>query len=141
MDYHATLMDGWCALECLRLISCYEDFGDYPPSSFDIEDSREKLLAFIAISLAQCNIYLTEHAYFPSNDLASMVNLTVKLNALYTAMRPESHQALDSIDYMEVEQFNCLAQLLQGSCDLWVQGHHEVLREGWLSPSQHIVRE
>jgi hypothetical protein len=41
---------------------------------------------------------------------------------------------------MEVEQFNCLAQLLQGSCDLWVQGHQEVLREGWLSPSQHIVR-
>jgi hypothetical protein len=110
MDYHATLKNEWCALEFLRLITCYEKFGDYPPSSFDIEDSREKLLDVTAISLVQCDLYLTKHAYLPSNDLASMVNFNVMLNALYTAMRQESHQALDSIDYMKVEQFNCLAQ-------------------------------
>jgi hypothetical protein len=116
MDCHATLKDGWCALECQRLISCYEDFGDYPPSSFGIEDSREKLLAFIAISLAQCDISLPKHANFSSTDLESMVTLNVMLGTLYKAMGPESYQALDSTDYMEVEQFNCLAQLHQGSC-------------------------
>jgi hypothetical protein len=139
-DYFATLMDGWCPIECFRLIECAKALlGLNPPSSFGIDGTRSLLKEALTRSIDACQQFFDEN--FEESDifLEGGKKLGAILLELDNAMGLNWHTPPNSAHYMEVDSFCYLAQMLKSSCELWFQSTLGILKPGWLVPANHIV--
>jgi hypothetical protein len=88
-------MDGWCPIECLRLIECaLASLGEYLSSSFEIDDTRSKLKAALVRPIKICQLFLDENCEESDIFLDAGRKLGVILRELNDKMGPDSHTQL-----------------------------------------------
>jgi hypothetical protein len=129
-DYVATLQDGWCLVESIRLLPLSTTPGQYPDSAFDVNNPA--IITFLVAANCRVAEKLRGGAVDP-HVISRLQSLQNKLLTLTANMSATTHDALDSEHYLQDVEFLELISLMDTpNFALWTESFPQHLRPGWL---------